>query len=109
ARLIANEEARMTNDEPMTKHETRISSTLSYSHNFRHSDFLRHSTFGVRHLISFRFFHHVPQVGWIRPAAHLAFEDRRRSGGNELVPLQNELRINPIACRLIHFVATKVA
>src|SRR5262245_66469066 len=58
---------------------------------------------------SFRFFHDVSQVGWIRPAAYLAFEDRRRVRRDEFVPLQDELWINPIACRLVHFVATKVA
>src|SRR5215831_11585062 len=58
---------------------------------------------------SFGFLDNVPQVGWTRVAAHLASEDRRRIGGNELVALQNELRINPVARRLIHFVATEVA
>src|ERR1044071_2245472 len=58
---------------------------------------------------SFGFFHYVSQIGWTRAAAHLASEDRRWSGGNKLVPLQNELRINSVARRLIHFVATEVA
>src|SRR5215475_3981628 len=56
---------------------------------------------------SFRFLDNVPQVGWTA-TAHLASEDGDRSGGNELVSLQNELRINPIARWLIHFVATEV-
>src|SRR5215472_13844884 len=55
---------------------------------------------------SFWFFHYVAQVGRIRVAAHLAFENRRRVGRNELVPFQDELRINPIAGGLIDFVAT---
>src|SRR5215510_5966087 len=58
---------------------------------------------------SFGFFHNVSQVGWIRPAAHLAFEDRGRICRDKRVPLQDKLWINPIACRLIDFVTTKVA
>src|ERR1043166_239433 len=41
--------------------------------------------------------------------AHLASEDRRRVGGNELISFQNELWINPIASGLVYFVATEVA
>src|SRR6476660_3843952 len=58
---------------------------------------------------SFGFLDYLPHSGWIRTPTHLAFEDWRRSGGNELVLLQNELRINPIASWLIHLVATEVA
>src|SRR6476660_4056323 len=58
---------------------------------------------------SFGFLDYLPHSGWIRTPTHLAFEDWRRSGGNELVLLQNELRINPIASWLIHLVSTEVA
>src|ERR1041384_6289452 len=67
---------------------------------------IRHS--GIRDSLSFRFFDNVPQIGWIGAAAHLASEDRRRICRDDLVTLQHELWINPIARRLIHFIAAKI-
>src|SRR4029079_308034 len=57
---------------------------------------------------SFGLLDDVAQVGW-RATINLAFDDRRGSSGNKLIPLQNEFWINPVASGLIHFVATEVA
>src|SRR5262249_7515330 len=60
------------------------------------------------HSMLLRFFHDVPQIGWIRATAHLASENWCRVRGNEFVAFQHELRIDPIARGLIDFVAAEI-
>jgi hypothetical protein len=48
--LVINDEARMTNNESMAKQERGSLAQSAWNRfGFRHSDFLRHSSFGFRH------------------------------------------------------------
>src|SRR6267154_5292155 len=58
---------------------------------------------------SLRFFYHVTEIFCSGVTTELTFENWGRVHGNQLVTLQNELRINSIARRFINLVAAKVA
>src|SRR5437867_10169309 len=54
-------------------------------------------------------FDRVTQFGRAWTSPDLTFKDRRRIGGDQFVPLQNELGINSIARRLVNLVAAEIA
>src|SRR5258708_30471048 len=58
---------------------------------------------------SLRFFYHVTEIFCSGVTTELTFENWGRVHRNQLVSLQNALRINSIARRVINLVAAKVA
>src|SRR5215470_13292922 len=57
---------------------------------------------------SFRLFYYVTEIFRGGVAPELAFENWWRVRGYQLVALQNELRINPVARRFINLVAAEI-
>src|SRR6266850_4174999 len=59
--------------------------------------------------VAFRLFRFFDLVSVVTRAAVLTLENRHRIGRDQLVAFEDELRVDPVACRLINFVPTERA
>ena len=84
---------------------TCLNDPRAISDSERFLDFARNDNIGLITPV----FYHVTEILRGGVTTELTFENWRRVHGNQLVALQNELRINSIARRFINLVAAKVA
>src|SRR5207249_9600284 len=79
------------------------------SFGFRASSLIRHSSFELRHSSSqLRFLDQITANLSLGAPGKLTRENRWRAGGDELVTLEDKLRINGVAGGLVNLVAAEV-